>query len=77
MFNRIFAENVYYVYYCSVDLGKLLFLATENNGWWQKCTLQHTEFRFLPVSKAVKAISCITDFGVSTAIITFFEGGAS
>ena len=27
---------------------------------------------FLPVSKAVKEINCITDFGVSTAIITFF-----
>ena len=34
--------------------------------------IQHTEFSFLPVSKAIKAVSCITDFGVSTAIITFF-----
>ena len=39
--------------------------------------IQHTEFSFLPVSKAIKAVSCITDFGVSTAIITFFVGGAS
>ena len=39
--------------------------------------IQHTEFSFLPVSKALKAVSCITDFGVSTAIITFFVGGAS
>ena len=28
-------------------------------------------------SKAAKAVSCITDFGVSTAIITLFVGGAS
>ena len=31
----------------------------------------------MPVSKAVKAVSCITGFGISTAIITFFVGGAS
>ena len=31
----------------------------------------------LNISKAVKAISCITNVGVSTAIITFFVGGAS
>ena len=30
--------------------------------------MHHTEFSFLPVSKAIKAVSCITDFGVSTAI---------
>ena len=30
--------------------------------------IQHTEFSFLPVSKAIKGVSCITDFGVSTAI---------
>ena len=30
--------------------------------------IQHKEFSFLPVSKAIKAASCITDFGVSTAI---------
>ena len=29
------------------------------------------------VSKAAKEVSCITDFGVSTAIITLFVGGAS
>ena len=39
--------------------------------------IQYAEFSFLPVSKAIKAISCITDFGVSTAIITFLVGGAS
>ena len=39
--------------------------------------IQHTEFSFLPVSKAIKVVSCITDFGFSTAIITFFVGGAS
>ena len=33
--------------------------------------------QLLPVSKVVKAVSCITDFGVSTVIITFFVGGAS
>ena len=27
--------------------------------------MQHTEFIFLPVSKAIKAVSCITDFGLS------------
>ena len=30
--------------------------------------IQHTEFNFLPVSKAIKAVSCITDFGVSKEI---------
>ena len=25
MFTRVFTENVYYVYYCSVDLGKLFY----------------------------------------------------
>ena len=30
--------------------------------------IQHTEFSFLPVSKAIKAVSCITDFGVSKEI---------
>ena len=30
--------------------------------------IQHTEFSFLTVSKAIKAVSGITDFGVSTAI---------
>ena len=39
--------------------------------------IQHTEFSFLPVSKAIKAVSCITDFGFSTTIMTFFLGGAS
>ena len=39
--------------------------------------IQHPEFNFLPVSKAIKAVSCIDDFRVSTAIITFFVGGAS
>ena len=39
--------------------------------------IQHTEFSFLPFSNAIKTASCITDFGVSTAIITFFVGGAS
>ena len=34
-------------------------------------------YSFLPVSKAIKAVSCITDFGVSTTIITFSVGGAS
>ena len=24
MFTRMFIENVYYIYYCSVDLGKLV-----------------------------------------------------
>ena len=38
--------------------------------------IQHTEFSFLPVSKAIKAVSCIPDSGVSMAIITFFIGGA-
>ena len=42
-----------------------------------KKRIQHTEFSFLPVSKAIKAVSCINDLGVSTAIITFFVGGAS
>ena len=28
----------------------------------------HTEFTFLPVSKAIRAVSSITNFGVSTAI---------
>ena len=32
---------------------------------------------FFPVSKAIKAVSCVTDFGVSMAIIRFFVGGAS
>ena len=31
----------------------------------------------MPVSKAIKAVICINDFGVSTAIITFFVGGVS
>ena len=31
----------------------------------------------LNISKAVKAISCKTNVGVSTAIIAFFVGGAS
>ena len=35
------------------------------------------EFSFLPVSKSIKAVSCITDFGVSKVIITFFRSGAS
>ena len=39
--------------------------------------IQHTEFSFLPASKAIKAVSCITDFGVSLTIITFFVGDAS
>ena len=39
--------------------------------------VHHTEFSFLPVSKVIKAVSCITDLVVSTAIITFFVGGAS
>ena len=39
--------------------------------------IQHTESSFLPVAKAKKAVSCITGFGVSTAIATFFVGGAS
>ena len=39
--------------------------------------IQHVEFSFLPVSKAIKAVSCIIDFGVSTAIIIFFVGGES
>ena len=30
--------------------------------------IQHTEFGFLPVSKAIKVVSYITDFGVSMAI---------
>ena len=38
--------------------------------------IQHTEFSFLPVSKAIKAVSSINNFGVSTAIITFFVGDA-
>ena len=40
-------------------------------------TIQHTKFSFLPVSKVIKAVSCMTDFRVSAAIITFFVGGAS
>ena len=40
-------------------------------------SIQHTEFNFLPVSKDLKVVRCITHFGVSTAIITFFVGGAS
>ena len=71
MFTRMFTGNVYYVYYCSVVLGKLICLATEINSWW------HAAFSFLPVSKNVKAVSCITDFGVSTAITTFIVGGVS
>ena len=39
--------------------------------------IQHTEFSFLPVSKAIKAVSCMTAFRISTSIITFFVGGAS
>ena len=39
--------------------------------------IQHTEFSFLPILNALKTVSCMTDFGVSTAIITFFVGGAS
>ena len=39
--------------------------------------MQHTELSFLSLAKAIKALSCITDFGVSTAIITFFVGGES
>ena len=42
-----------------------------------KGLFQHAEFSFLPASKAMKTVSCITDFGVSTAIIIFFVGGAS
>ena len=42
-----------------------------------KMDIKHTEFRFLPVSKAIKVVSCITNFGVSTVIIAFFVGGAS
>ena len=30
--------------------------------------IQHTEFNFLPVSKALKAVSCLTGFGVSKVI---------
>ena len=30
--------------------------------------IQHTGFSFLPISKAIKVVSCITDFGVSTTI---------
>ena len=30
--------------------------------------IQHTGFSFLPVSKAIKTVRCITDFGVSTTI---------
>ena len=36
-----------------------------------------TAYSFLPVSKAIEAVSCITDFRVSTAIVTFFVRGAS
>ena len=39
--------------------------------------MQHTELSFLSLAKAIKALSCITDFGISTAIITFFVGGES
>ena len=42
-----------------------------------KKRIQHTEFSFLPVLKPLKTVSCMTDFGVSTAITTFFVGGAS
>ena len=46
--------------------------------WYQQASrIQLSEFNFLSVSKAIKAVSCIDDFGVSTAIITFFVGGAS
>ena len=37
--------------------------------------IQHKEFSFLPVSKAIKAVTRVTDFRVGTAIITFFVGG--
>ena len=78
MFTRMFTGNVYYVCYCSVDSGKFIFWATETNGWWQKCTsFQCKKFSFLPILKAIKAVSCITSFGVSTAIITSFVSGIS
>ena len=46
-----------------------------NNDWSEK--LQQTEISFLSVSKAVKVVSCITDFRVSTDIIVIFVSGAS
>ena len=42
-----------------------------------KKRIQHKEFSFLSFTKAIKTVSCITDFGVSTAIFTFFVGGTS
>ena len=66
--------NVYSVYYCPVDLGKLLFWAIEIN---RECRTQNKEFSFPPISKAVKAVSFKTDFGVSAVIITFFVVGAN
>ena len=59
----------------SVNNVQIFFCQNVCNG--TNKGIQHTEFSFLPVSKAAKAVSCITDFGVSTAIITFFVGGAS
>ena len=82
--------NYMYVFVCSNCLAKTLFFTfnrSVNNAQFFFCqiyvcngtnkTIQHTELSFLPVSKALKAVSCITDCGVSTAIITFFVGGAS
>ena len=59
-------------------LGKTSLLSDRNYDWWQKCAyLQYAEFSFLPASKAIRAVSCLTYFRVSTAIITFFLGGTS
>ena len=59
-------------------LGKASLLSDINNSWWEKCAhnVIHTELIFRPFSKTVKAVSCITDLGVSTAIITFFVSAA-
>ena len=69
-----------YVRYCVWQLsGKNIlfftFSRSVNNAQFFFCQIyvcsgtnkriQHTEFSFLPVSKAIKAVSCITDFGGS------------
>ena len=76
--------NYMYAFVCGNCLAKTFFFFTFNrsvsNAHFFFCQIyvcngtnkriQHTEFNFLLVSKAIKAVSCITDFGVSTLTIT-------
>ena len=74
--NLVDAHKIYKSVHRVTIIAHQTSLSSErNNDWSEK--LQQREISFLSVSKAVKVVSCITDFRVSTDIIAIFVSSAS